>query len=246
MGGCYIRSTNFFKKMKRKLFAVGYHDPDVDVVDGKNLRNLVVWLEDRIIRYYKVEDRTVLRDTDSAAWEEAFAGYLADLGSPWKPSDNAPVVVDWLLTYAVHTVAEDDSGKFRSMTGAKVAAATAPKGNPFPGVDFQSEAFKKTISQVGTILSLPKHPDHMVMLSGAALLAKERLSVAALKKAKETESGKAKPFPLGERGLLYDTGDKVMNTAYQVMRLRHIADLRDLQTNINETIVAVQNITANP
>ena len=37
-----------------------------------------------------------------------------------------------------------------------------------------------------------------------------------------------------------------LDDAAKVLRLLHIQELRDLQTKINETIVSVQSITANP
>ena len=40
--------------------------------------------------------------------------------------------------------------------------------------------------------------------------------------------------------------DPVLNDAAKVLRLLHVAELRDLQTKINEIIVAVQKLTANP
>lgn len=43
-----------------------------------------------------------------------------------------------------------------------------------------------------------------------------------------------------------DTGDVVLNNAARVLRLLHIEELRKLQTAINETIVSIQVITADP
>lgn len=40
--------------------------------------------------------------------------------------------------------------------------------------------------------------------------------------------------------------DYVMNEAGKILRLLHIRELRELQTRINEAIVAAQAITANP
>jgi hypothetical protein len=47
--------------------------------DEESLRNLVVWLEDTVVRHYKIEDRgnpagrgTGLRATDPAEWDVAF------------------------------------------------------------------------------------------------------------------------------------------------------------------------------
>lgn len=44
----------------------------------------------------------------------------------------------------------------------------------------------------------------------------------------------------------YNYLDKVLNEACKILRLLHLKELRDLQTQINETIVNVQQITANP
>ena len=40
--------------------------------------------------------------------------------------------------------------------------------------------------------------------------------------------------------------DKVLNDAAKILRLLHIKELRAFQTKINQTIVSIQNITANP
>ena len=48
------------------------------------------------------------------------------------------------------------------------------------------------------------------------------------------------------RVLGFDTGDAVLNEAAQILRLLHIEELRELQTKINEAIVAVQAIIADP
>ena len=44
----------------------------------------------------------------------------------------------------------------------------------------------------------------------------------------------------------FDLGDIALNEAAKVLRLLHIKELRHLQTSINELIVAVQTVTANP
>ena len=41
-------------------------------------------------------------------------------------------------------------------------------------------------------------------------------------------------------------GDVKLNQACKILRLLHIGDLRELQTLINELVVQVQGITANP
>lgn len=54
------------------------------------------------------------------------------------------------------------------------------------------------------------------------------------------------PFPFQDADLGFDMGDYVLNQAAKILRLLYIHDLRDLQTQINECIVAVQSVTANP
>lgn len=41
--------------------------------DEDEFRNLVVWLEDQKIRWYKIEDRGQLRDVKSSEWLKTFA-----------------------------------------------------------------------------------------------------------------------------------------------------------------------------
>ncbi|GAB1298793.1 RNA transcription, translation and transport factor protein [Apodemus speciosus] len=54
------------------------------------------------------------------------------------------------------------------------------------------------------------------------------------------------PVALDKHILGFDTGDAVLNEAAQILRLLHIEELRELQTKINEAIVAVQAIIADP
>uniref|UniRef100_A0A3P8TNV1 RNA transcription, translation and transport factor protein n=1 Tax=Amphiprion percula TaxID=161767 RepID=A0A3P8TNV1_AMPPE len=54
------------------------------------------------------------------------------------------------------------------------------------------------------------------------------------------------PVALDKHILGFDTGDASLNEAAQILRLLHIEELRELQTKINEAIVAVQAIIADP
>ena len=46
--------------------------------------------------------------------------------------------------------------------------------------------------------------------------------------------------------LYFIVTDYILDEAAKILRLLHISELRDLQTKINEAIVAVQAITADP
>ncbi|CAJ0958369.1 unnamed protein product [Ranitomeya imitator] len=54
------------------------------------------------------------------------------------------------------------------------------------------------------------------------------------------------PVALDKHTLGFDTGDAVLNDAARILRLLHVEELRELQTKINEAIVAVQAIIAIP
>jgi hypothetical protein len=58
--------------------------------------------------------------------------------------------------------------------------------------------------------------------------------------------GSGVDFTLSQMPLGFDTGEIVINEAAKVLRLLYIQDLRVLQTKINETIVAVQSLVADP
>lgn len=58
--------------------------------------------------------------------------------------------------------------------------------------------------------------------------------------------GSGVDFTVSQIPLGFDTGDEIINEASKVLRLLYIQDLRSLQTRINETIVSVQSLVADP
>lgn len=44
----------------------------------------------------------------------------------------------------------------------------------------------------------------------------------------------------------FETGDYITAEAAKILRLLHIKELRELQDSVNEAIVSVQKMTANP
>ena len=53
-------------------------------------------------------------------------------------------------------------------------------------------------------------------------------------------------FTLEQMPLGFDTNDKIINETAKILRLLYIQDLRTLQTKINETIVSIQSLVADP
>ncbi|XP_062503017.1 RNA transcription, translation and transport factor protein-like [Corticium candelabrum] len=241
---------------KRKLLCLQYHSPDsIDIHNDESFRALVVWLEDQKIRHYKIEERAGLRATDSTHWNDAFNKYLSALGYQYD-SSNRTTVVDWLLGYAVKLEYADNADQLTK--AAQSLASVAPAGQSKETsvqsgrrLDPESDEFKAGVSQLAKMFQLPSHGDHVLLFKAISILIEERLSSDALVKAQQEKKAaqthdKGELIPLAKVDLGFSISDPVLNDAAKVLRLLHVAELRDLQTKINEIIVAVQKLTANP
>jgi len=247
--------------LRRKLAAVDFpHTDGFDPNDAEGRRNLAIWLEDTKIRHYKIEDRTGLRSTDPTAWEAAFVKYLADIGCPRDAKDTSEegkiVLLDWLLGYAV-TLEYSDPDNIKEYTAAKprgsAAAAAAPAGGGGAAAAAAAAGGggavvldTASIRELAKILQLQEHPDDLVLLRAVTNAVRKKLkpsqvTIAAAMKDEPTET-----FPLANQPLGFDTGDALLNEAAKVLRLLHINELRDAQTQINELVVNVQALTADP
>lgn len=109
----------------------------------------------------------------------------------------------------------------------------------------ESNEFKLGVNRIAKLLNITQHPNHLITLDACSKLVCQRLNVAALANPGSVVV-KGKPYPIMETDLGFDMGDRVLNNAAKALSLLYIQDLRNLQTSINETIVSVQSITANP
>eukprot|EP00729_Bicosta_minor_P006682 gene6682-6239_t len=248
--------------LRRKLAAVDFpHTDGFDPNDAEGRRNLAIWLEDTKIRHYKIEDRTGLRSTDPTAWEAAFVK-VRYVGSSfllrWYSTDSLDakdtseegkiVLLDWLLGYAV-TLEYSDPDNIKEYTAAKprgsAAAAAAPAGGGGAAAAAAAAGGggavvldTASIRELAKILQLQEHPDDLVLLRA--------VTNAVRKKLKPSQDEPTETFPLANQPLGFDTGDALLNEAAKVLRLLHINELRDAQTQINELVVNVQALTADP
>nr|XP_057941955.1 RNA transcription, translation and transport factor protein isoform X4 [Doryrhamphus excisus] len=229
---------------RRKLTALDYHNPSgFDCSDETQLRNCIVWLEDQKIRHYKIEDRGNLRNIPSSDWPKAYHKYLQDLNCPFGPSERAEAV-DWLLGLAVRYEYGDNVNKYRNCQPPDMSGGIRAASDPLVNLDSDSPDFKAGVVALANILKIPRHDDYLVMLKAVRILVQERLSPDAM--AKADQSGEGVPVALDQHILGFDTGDATLNEAAQILRLLHIEELRELQTKINEAIVAVQAVIADP
>jgi RLL motif-containing protein 1 len=109
----------------------------------------------------------------------------------------------------------------------------------------ESEDFKVGVVELANLLQVPRHPDHLMTLEGICNVIQEKLSQDALKEALKTKNpGNPVQFENISFGL--DIKSPNVSSAANVLRYLFIHDLRDLQTKINECLVCVQALTANP
>jgi len=221
----------------RKLKALAYPDAENFAVDEPAFKSLVVWLEDSKIRHMPIEDRAPLRDVDGAGWQATLAQYLGGLECPRDYVDTSEhsraKVVDWLLGYAVTLEYSEN---------AETYSAPARDAGGRPALTLGAD----TTHELAAALQLPMHAEDAVLMRAIASLITEKFSARAIAAAVAAKDEPVNVFPLKEMPLGFDTGDHQLNQACKILRLLHIADLRELQTLINELVVQVQGITANP
>ncbi|XP_011306957.1 UPF0568 protein C14orf166 homolog isoform X2 [Fopius arisanus] len=202
---------------KNRLKALDYASwGQVNGNDPEHFKNLVVWLEDQKIRHYAIQDRSDLRDIHNTEWNKTFEKYILDVGCPVTTTNLDKL--EWLVGLAVRLDFEDN---------------------------LTSDEFREGVQSIAKQLNIPQHPNHLITLEACSKYVTARLDTAVIK-APHSVVIKGTPFPIMETEMGFDMGDKVLNNTAKALNLLYIQDLRNLQTNINEAIVAVQNITANP
>ncbi|XP_023342890.1 UPF0568 protein C14orf166 homolog [Eurytemora carolleeae] len=236
---------------RRKLTALSYAAADTFSSSSQTeYRTLVLWLEDQKIRHYKIDDRKGLRDINAESWPQAFNDYLTELGCTVLQK-SPEEILDWLIGFAVRLVFGDDAEQYRKYNSEFISNLRADQprlvsSNPLDNLDFTAPEFKAGVENLADFLQVTKHPDHLVTLQAICKLVSRRLSSKAIQNPKSVvPEGQAFNYKDDSLGLL-GTGDHKVDDAAKILRLLYINDLRELQTRINEAIVSVQAVTANP
>ncbi|XP_039254490.2 RNA transcription, translation and transport factor protein-like [Styela clava] len=243
---------NMNKAFQRKLSALQFPQASkFNANDDKQFKLIILWIEDQKVRHYKIDERQELRKFEEPAWTKAFTKYLTDVMCPFSSSDKMSAL-DWLLGLAVRLEYGDNVEKYSKVTGQAVQERRKKASEPVAASSIENISssdpnFRKGVESMAKALQIPLHEDYMVTLKAIRILVEERLTKSAIEKAKDkkTEKGVTR-IPIEDNELGFDTGDEILNDAARALRLLHINELRDLQNKINEAIVSVQTITANP
>ena len=252
--------TGVWKMFRRKLRALGHPSADtLNAEDPDDLKVLVIWLEDQKIRHYKVEDRANLHNHEGTVWIQTFVRYLEDLECPYNFDSGCRSVLDWLLGIAVRYEYEDtsrgDGDMGCGLLPEEPTRIDAGLAKSALDIEPSDKTFTAGVKALAKILQVTQHPDPCVLLEAVRIVIQTYLSSSALEAANPDacdklgavkSSVKSLQFSVTAKECGFDLGDPVLSEAAKVLRLLHIRELRDLQTHINQVIVAVQALTADP
>jgi len=237
----------------RKLRALEYHHPDTFNINNEaEVRNLIVWLEDKCIRHIKSEEeKAALKDIKNEAWVGCVKKYLSELKCPIENLSKKPAVINWLLSHAVQLRFAENPDKYNNVHQEKTktdADKTALLSNVATTIDDDPEMVMG-IEKLRTLLRIPPHDDKTLVLRAIAKVVEEKLSDEAIKEAQSQQQRTTRKddyIPLNDAPLGFTTKDTAVDEVAKILRLIQIHNLRELQTQINSAIVTTQKLTANP
>jgi RLL motif-containing protein 1 len=184
-----------------------------------NIIRLVCWLEDLKIRELDIDDRKCLRKNDEL-WDNEFNIYLTKLGCPftfnWPEESNDCIF--WLISLAI-SKQYDDVNELN-----------------------ESELLSEKISTLGDIIDL----NRLFNESDIDYLDRIQRKIYLFLTDDAIQGIRANNFSLADFPLGFDTGDKIVNSVSLVLRMLYLVEFRELQSDVNDLIVAGQELTANP
>eukprot|EP00803_Ostreobium_quekettii_P009173 evm.model.scf_3267.2 EVM.evm.TU.scf_3267.2 scf_3267:6281-12405(+) len=207
----------------------------------EEFRVLVAWLENTKIRLYKMSDRTSLANIKSPEWDSAFRKYLGDLECPVHYDESNPAaVVAWLVRTALDYDYHDHADEYNSSASQRAARQrhTSRSGVTYP--DANCPPVKEALAKLCDQLHVRIPTQSSVQRIEALIEALNDRVFPALDRPTRRAVGVLDLDPG------FSTGDAAVDKAATLLRVLFVKDLKRLQTFIDETIVQVQEYTANP
>lgn len=243
-----MTSAGAYQRLKVKLRVINYPAADTfNASDRRQLRNFIVWLEDRIIRALPVDKR--LRDIDSADWPSFSQNYLTSLKCPFG-EEAGVALCDWLAGKALLLEYKSDDGMVLEpldvQTGGSESVANG-SGDIFGHINIHSTEFKQIVTKLARTLQIPNHPDPVMMFKAVCLLIEQKLSSQSIERAiAEYGTVKIDQLKVPEVCLGFEISDPELRAAAVALRLLNVNEMRRLQDLANAAIVQVQRLTADP
>ena len=155
--------------------------------------------------------------------------------------------MDWLLGLAVKLEYGDNIEKYQACTAESFKAKQQQQSSGgIYNIDPSSKEFKEFVTKLAKLLNIPMHEDYVITLNAVRIFIQERLTNTSTNKTDDDSKSKSRKVKLESLELGFETGDPSLDNAAKALRLLHINELRQLQTDINNAIVAVQALTADP
>ena len=200
-------------------------------------------------------DRKVLRKLEGGdKWQEQFEIYLKSLNCPYI--GNHAQALSWLLGTALQV--EEQGGinqknlqqqdALKNIDGKKREKKYKKKPSYlviFFFFSVQSSEYACQVDKICEILKIPAHPNPTVRLEACHKLLNSRIG---MKQDSEDSTISSVEVNLQDHdfGFADKSMDPVLRDAAKILRMLHLAQLRKLQSDINNTIELVQSVTANP
>lgn len=208
-----------------------------------SIQKLIAWLEDTHIRRLPVADRTPLYHSP---FIPAVRQYLNQLDAPTRvipalttdvaPKENVLLPsLAWLVDLALNLRYSDDAAFFNEPVDPWDGLCVPVISDAAHSPDVQ-RATTDLLRTLG-IDTVPESPDDGLCVAADAV---EYLT-SDIPDITNVAVPTVDTISLG-----FSTGDEVVDRAATIMRILHVRQLRDLQSEINDLIADMQAVTADP
>lgn len=191
------------------------------LLTSQALRDAVLWLEESKIRLWSVKDRRRLRETSRSAWLSGLERYVADLGLSLGNTNCNHVLLEALQSL-VNLAIEDEY--LDSLEAGRIARKETDRAEPRNSLVDVLEPLNAWLKDLDLPLVDTNDDDAIVCGIKAAV---------------------ARGSPGPSKANVLDPDD-FAESFETTMRLLHTHQLQGIQEKINDTVAALQLVTANP